>query len=386
MDIKYVVTALLLMGSLQVLGQERKPWVIRALKAVKTYIDSSAVKGIDTNYLQVPEKPWSFMLKYNMNDMDLRSKAILSEQQLAAYNIKGEMNFETKLQPERELSIGGWIGYRGYGLGYSYSLQRSKGRNFSIGATGANYGVNLRIRSFNTDELTAHYWGHDESGPIDETESGQTWDGIKVKTAIFDAFYMLNGRRFSYAAGYDMSMNQIRSAGSLMLGVMWFQTSLDYSTPLSTILIQYSGGVGRAKIHKGSIGIGYAYNWVPMRNLLVNVTAMPMLTVYNRTKLYYYESNYSIWMEPGDEVTATGQKPFPDDDSWIKDVTIKETGTETDYGHLSLNFDARASITYQFDRYFLTVMGQFNHFANSASDHQLKLTDWFVNAALGVRF
>ena len=386
---KTFVIIWLLTGCLQMQAQERKPWVLRALNAVKTYIDSSAVKGIDPRYLEVPEKPWAVMLKSNANDMDLRSTTYMSEDQLAAHEVKGELNFETKLEPKREVSIGGWIGYRGYGLGYSYSLQRSKGRNFQIGATGANYGFNLRIRSFSTDEISYHYWGHSEVDQVDEEGNNvNTWDDIQVKSTIFDAFYFLNGKRFSYAAAYDQSMNQIRSAGSLMLGVMWFQTSIDYAKPLNGLLIQTMGNVGKIKIQKGSIGIGYAYNWVPMRNLLLNVTAMPMLTIYNRTKLHYYESNYNLFMEEGD-VSPKGQKPVPEDEndlSWTEDITLVESNTETKYEHPSFTIDARASITYQFDRFYLTVMGQLNHFDNSTSDHDLRLTDWYINAALGVRF
>ncbi|MBR2114465.1 MAG: DUF4421 family protein [Prevotella sp.] len=383
---KHIVIAWLLTGCMQMQAQEQKPWVLRVLNAVKTYIDSSAVKGIDTRYLEVPEKPWAVVLKSNINDMDLRSTTYMTEEQLAMHNLKGEVNFEAKFKPDREVSIGAWIGYRGYGLGYSYSLQRSKGRNFSIGATGANYGFNLRIRSFSTDELSAHYWGYDEDGPMDQTmDDVQTWDDVKIKSSIFDAFYFLNGKHFSYAAAYDQSMNQIRSAGSLMLGVKWFQTSVDYSKPLNGLLIQYLGDVGRFKIHKANIGVGYAFNWVPMRNLLVNVMVMPMLTVYNRTKLYYYESNYDIFMSADDE-SHKGKKAVPDDTSWTEDITLKESGTEIKYGNPSFMMDARASLTYQFSRYFLTVSGQYSRYSNKADGNELNLTDWYVNAALGVRF
>ena len=372
---------------LTVKAQEQKSWLQRALKAVKTYIDSSAMKGIDNRYLEVPEKPWAVTIKYNTNDMNLRSTTKMSKGRLMAeYGINGELNFESKFDPHKEVSIGAWIGYRGYGLGYSYSLQHTDGRNFSIGATGANYGFNLRTRSFNTDELAAHYWGNDGEGTTDEwMEDALTWDAIKIKSAIFDAFYLLNGKRFSYAAAYDQSMNQIRSAGSLMVGVKWFQTSVDYSRPLNGLLIQFLGDVGRFKIHKGSIGVGYAYNWVPMRNLLVNVMAMPMLTVYNRTKLYYYESNYNIFMEEGD-VSHDGRKVVPDDDSWTEDITLKESGTETKYGRPSLSMDARASITYQLNRYFLCISGQYNRYSNKVDNNELELIDWYVNASLGVRF
>ena len=388
-DKTYIVVAILLTGYLTTQAQEKIPWVTRALNSVKTYIDSSAVKGIDTKYLEVPEKPWAVVLKFNANDMDLRSTTLMTEEQLSTHNIKGELHFESKFEPKREISLGAWIGYRGYGLGYSYSLQRTQGRNFSIGATGANYGFNLRIRSFNTDELSAHYWGHDDEGSVDERmDHINTWDDMKVKTSIFDGFYLLNGKRFSYAAAYDQSMNQIRSAGSLMVGVKWFQTSIDYSKPLNGLLIQFLGDVGRFKIHKGSIGAGYAYNWVPMRNLLVNVMAMPMLTVYNRTKLYYYESNYDIFLDEG-EVSPKGKKPVPDDPydiSWTKDITLDESSTETIYGHPAFSVDARASVTYQLNRFFLTVSGQYNHYSNKVDGNELQLTDWYVNAALGVRF
>ena len=53
----------------------------------------------------------------NINDMDLRSTTYMTEEQLAMHNLKGEVNFESKFKPDREVSIGAWIGYRGYGLG-----------------------------------------------------------------------------------------------------------------------------------------------------------------------------------------------------------------------------------------------------------------------------
>jgi hypothetical protein len=127
---------------------------------------------------------------------------------------------------------------------------------------------------------------------------------------------------------------------------------------------------------------------VPARNLLVNVMVMPMLTVYNRTKLYYYESNYDIFMDETD-VSDKGRKPVPTDPydtSWTEDITLRESGTEIKYGRPSLSMDARASITYQFDRFFLTASGQYNRYSNKADGNELQLTDWYVNAALGVRF
>ena len=161
-----------------------------------------------------------------------------------------------------------------------------------MSATGANYGLNLRIRRFHTRELEIRLWGQEDGESFDLKAPMETNDDIKVRTSIIDGFYMFNGKHFSYAAAYDQSVIQLRSAGSLMVGLMWYQTSLDYSSRLNALFIQALGGVGRIKIHEGSLGVGYAYNWVPVKKLLINVTAMPMVALYNRTKIYMYDSNF----------------------------------------------------------------------------------------------
>ena len=386
MNHRPVILSLFLLLSIPLCAQERKPWVLRVLRSVADYIDSSAVRGIDQRYIQVPEKPWAVMVKYHVNDMDMRSLSSMSEEHMAERGETGDFNWETVFQPRSESSIGAWIGYRGYGLGYSYSFRRSQGRNFSIGMTGANYGLNLRTRRFRTNQIDVNIWGHDEDGAFEFNNlPAQTWEDIKVKTAILDGFYMFNSKRFSYAAAYDQSTIQVRSAGSFMLGLMWFQTSLDYSARQNALFIQSMGDIGRIKIHEGSIGVGYAYNWVPVRNLLINVTAMPMVALYNRTKIYRYDSNYDLFLKP-DEVSPTGKKHVDDDLKWLDDITIEETGTAVKYGKVSLNIDARVSATYNMGRLFVNAYGQVNHYHNSIEGNTLRLTDWYVNASLGYRF
>lgn len=375
---------LLALCSIQAFPQERRPWLLRAINSVGRYIDTMTVRGIDQRYIEVPKKPWQVVLKYHTNDMDLRATSKLSKEHMAARGLCGELNWESLFQPTSSQSLGAWVGYRGYGLGYSFSISRSKGSNWSIGATGANYGINLRKRSFSTNELSASIWGYDDYGPMEMSESIKTWQPIDVKTAIFDAYYMLNGKHFSYAAAYDQSVNQIRSAGSLMFGIMWYQTSIDYSARQNALFIQLIGDIGRVKIHEGSIGAGYAYNWVPVKNVLVNITAMPMITLYSRSKSYLYDSNYDVFIDE-DEVSPTGKKAVPDDYSWLDDVTLEEKGTNVDYGHVTFNIDARMSIVWNFGRYFLNVYGQLNHFRNTIDDSKIRLTDWYVNASLGFR-
>ena len=386
MNKKNYLLPVFLLLSLPLWAQEQKPWVLRALHSVGEYIDSATVRGIDQRYIQMPEKPWAVVLKYNVNNMDLRSVSTMTESQMAERGKVGDSNWETIFRPSTGSSLGAWVGYRGYGLGYSFSFNRNNGRNFSIGLTGSNYGINLRTRKFNTNKIEINVWGHDEDGAYELNDlPAETWEDIKVNTAIFDAFYMLNSKRFSYAAAYDQSTIQVRSAGSFMIGVMWFRTALNYSARQNALFIQALGDIGRVTIQEGSLGVGYAYNWVPVRNLLVNITAMPMVALYNRTKIHRYDSNYDLFLEEG-EYSPQGKKHVPDDESWLDDITLEETGTAVRHGKVSLNIDARASITYNMGRYFLNCYGQLNHYHNSIDDNTLRLTDWYVNASLGYRF
>ena len=69
-----------------------------------------------------------------------------------------------------------------------------------------------------------------------------------------------------------------------------------------------------------------------------------------------------------------------------KDLALWEDHTETHFGKVQLNVDARASIAYTWDRYFMSVFGQLNSFDYGSSRTNIKLTDWYVRASLGVRF
>ena len=113
---RYIIIGITLCCCILLSAQDRKPWPLRVLNSVKTYIDSSAVRGIDHNYIQIPKKPWAVMLKYRANDMDLRSTSTISHEMLAEKNIDGEFNWETAFKPRSESYLGGWIGYRGLRL------------------------------------------------------------------------------------------------------------------------------------------------------------------------------------------------------------------------------------------------------------------------------
>ncbi len=348
------------------------------VKKVGTMIDSMSVKGVDRRYIDAPEKPWQLILKSNVSQtiVSMKSKGV-------AYG--DEYNYNARLKPTPAQYIGLWAGYRGYGFGYTVNVGGDKGSYLTFGATGGSFGINVRFHSFeskhpnidlDTDVLPTE--------TIEGIQNAALIDPIHVNTVIADGYYMFNGKKFSYAAAYDQSVIQKRSAGSLMAGLMYNYTHIDYADDTNGDLVYLMNGMGRVKLWQGSIGAGYAYNWVPTRGWLVNILAMPMLTFVNKLKVYGYETNLpEILDDP-----MFWNKDIADEewDKWYYGkVRISPIGEQTFNSGLSIGFDARASLTYNFGRYFINAYGQFNNIRYHHNDTRGYLNDWFVNASIGIR-
>lgn len=153
---------------------------------------------------------------------------------------------------------------------------------------------------------------------------------------------MFNSRKFSYPAAYKQRVIQKRSAGSLMAGVMYNYTRIDYSSDSNGDLIYLMEGLGKVELWQGSVGVGYAYNWVPARGLLINVMAMPMLTLVNKLKAYGYATNIETLMDdPYFWDSTTSNQEW---DEWFYgNLQITPMGSRTFNSGVSIGFDGRVS-------------------------------------------
>ena len=348
------------------------------MKKVGTMIDSMSVRGLDRNYINAPEKPWQIIAKGNVN------QTIVSMN--ADGNILGvDYSARPYLRTQPSQYVGFWAGYRGYGIGYTVNVGGDKGSNLVFGATGGAYGINVRIHSFDNSNPSINL-----NSELLSEEEQKTWDDVQlidpihVRTVIADGYYMFNGKKFSYAAAYDQSVIQKRSAGSLMAGLMYNYTHIDYATDVNGDLVYLMHGLGKVKLWQGSAGVGYAYNWVPARGLLVNVMLMPMVTFVNKLKVFAYTTNVSELM--------TDDRFWDDDisneewDEWFySNVHITPMGDKTINSGISLGFDTRMAVTYNFGRYFISAYGQFNNIRYRHQSTHGYLNDWFINTAIGIR-
>ncbi|MBQ9677986.1 MAG: DUF4421 family protein [Prevotella sp.] len=373
--IKFILLGLCLSACGQTKAQGN---LLSLIKKAKTKIDSMSVRGVDRRYIDAPEKPWRIIVRGNVNQSIVSMK---TSGTMAGVDYSAKPHLKT--EPSRYVGL--WAGYRGCGLGYTVNVGGDKGHYFTLGVTGRSYSANLRIHSF--ENSSPNFDLNSDLIPEGEKED---WgkvnliDPIKVRTVIANAFYLFNSKRFSYAAAYSQSKIQKRSAGSLIAGAMYYHGSIDYASNSNGDLIYAMQGLGKVKLWQGSVGVGYAYNWVPTHGLLVNVTAMPMLTLVNKIKAYGYATNVEQLME--DPTFWNSESSDEEWDDWFYgNVRIIPMGDQTFNSGMTINFDARLSVTYNFDRYFIGAYGQFNNMRYHHNSSHGYLNDWFINCSLGIR-
>ena len=354
-----------------------KSGVLRLISGVKSFIDSSAVKGVDPNYITAPEQPWQIILKGNVNQSDLQMKATIDGAELFGPSV-GEIFWGPRIKTDPSTYIGLWAGYRGYGFGYFKNVGGDNGTYLTFGATGGSYGVNVRVHHFDTDEPVIHFKTTVDGVSYDIKDRATIDEPITVHTVIADAYYLFNGKHFSYAAAYDQSVIQSRSAGSLMAGAMFYHLNIDYAKDKNALFINLMNDIGRFKQWQGGIGLGYAYNFVPVKGLLISAMAMPILAFYNRSTSYQYDS------ELNDVIDLDNLESY-DEEEILNNIRVIQIGKSSKANKISLNVDARLSVVYNWKRMFFNVSGQFNHFRYDKDAYSGWLSDWFVNASLGIR-
>ena len=365
------------------------------LHQVQQYLDDKAKSKVDPKYIEVPDKPWRVILRYKENGVNVDYEHSVD---FPATNERAE--WKLCFEPPVASSVGFWVGYRGTGISYSKSLTKNAGRYYSFSTTGAKYGFNFRLRRFKTDD--AEFSG---KGYKDGQQDGEPYDTafsmpspVWIRSVYVNGYYVFNGRRYSQAAAYNQSVIQRHSAGSFLLGATWYQSSFDYSDMANGYFMIFGDGISRIKVHQANLGVGYGYNWVPLRGLVVNAMVMPTVSVYNRVKVYKYDFNYYLApQEPVDDygewnketmLWANGKedKPLTMMKKGANDIYYWDEGSETSYSALQLNLDLRLGIAYNWSNYFIGLQGQYNNFIYKKDKAKVNIFDAYARIALGVRF
>ena len=368
------------MSSTQALGQEKQKKSFK--ERLLHYLDSSNVQGTDPEYIALPQKKWCITLNSSTDQMDLDLNSHVEETYIDADDlspIQSLFDFNLKIKPPVANSLGLWVGYRGWGGGYSLSISGNKGINMSFNIATPSNGVNIRWRRFNFSNPETHFTNIFYNGePLGEDVDNtlELDQAMKIESFVFDAYWIFNKRRFSLASAYGQSVIQKRSAGSFIAGLMMYYQKFDMSQPQNlSILSDMFSGLGCLKIYQGSLGAGYTYNWVPTKGLIINAVAMPVVSALNYMKADNYTVSY-IYDNPDNNPNIEN----------IWDNIAVDHKRNSQWGRVRLNLDVRASVTYWYRNWFFNAMGQIHSFSSSYDGTKIGMSNWDIKAALGFTF
>ena len=336
---------------------------------LKNYLDSSGIKGTNPEYVGLPKRKWRVSL---IGDMDKMSLYIHSDKNVDNISPDGKnestlYNFNLDVRPPMSASTGVWVGYMGYGLGLSYLKTGKNNTNIAMNMSAPHYGINVRWIRYNT-EHALHGWA--EKGlTVEELYQNKNY-AFDIASIVFDGYWIFNKKKFSLSAAYDLSTIQLRSAGSFIAGLMFNYQKCDYSNPDNAPLLAQAAGVGKLKMYQGSIGGGYTFNWVPTPGLVINLTGMPVLTLYSHSKLYWYNVD-NIYQDNDREKRIVG-------------FNVTPTETYSDNGKVALNITGRIAAAYRYKIYVFSYMAQAYYLRSNFNRTSFKVFQWNMKASVGI--
>ena len=365
---------------------------------VQQYLDSAAKTKYDSRYIEVPENPWSVILRYRRNavDVDYNSRFVAPDGE------DGYINWNMCFEPPTGTSIGVWVGYRGTGFGFAKSLSKNAGRYISFSSTGAKFGFNFRYRKFETTSTTFSAQVYSEGEEIENWEEElNILNPAVIRSFYVNGYYVFNGRRYSQAAAYNQAVIQRRSAGSFLVGATWYSSSFDYAGKDNSGIMLLGANTGRIQLQQGNICAGYGFNLVLFHSLVINVMAMPTMSVYNRVKETKYDSNYKMFGDE-DEIDDYGKwnsdtrtwengkthKPHTltkEGENWRANAELWKIGYETEYSAFQFNLDLRCGMAYNWRNFFMGFQMQFNNFSYKKDYNKVELSDGYAILSFGVR-
>ncbi len=311
-------------------------------------------KHVDSTYIYQSSLLWTARVQNDLHksmanmDTDGKTQSMSMPESDYAYALKSRMR--THAVDE----VGVFIALRSLSVGYMREVGSHRGnssRSSYLNLMNAGYGFNVRYNKV-YGPMRTMFTNKDNGKEADLSSEKDA----RMRSIAIDGYYALNQKRFAYDAAYDGAYIQQRSAGSLLLTAKYTFGELSLPTDDYTI-IPLNNGVSRYKTYQLAIGPGYSYNWVPyhrpardskrsgIRNLTVNMTFAPMLTVLNN-------------------MTCFNSKFDEESDSF------RETGSTHLRGGINLNLIARCAVSYTFGRYAL--YGTFDYHQVSMKDNAVK--------------
>ena len=239
--------------------------------------------NIDTNYIVRPQTKWTLSGRLNVSGAKITAKGDEEGRQ-----------FDSEMTADYKSTISVGVSYLGLSLNLSINPAKMFGkyRDYELGfrSYGKRFGFDLAYH----DAHNFKGWQELDGVRQDFTTSEEMFH---LRTLNVNGYYVFNHRRFSYPAAFSYSYIQRRSAGSFLLAAsgQGQHGEVNGETPI------------KFKMTNIGIGAGYGYNYVPAREWLLHLSALPTFIVYTNTSLTMGETDIPLHYHfPETIITARG--------------------------------------------------------------------------------
>lgn len=199
-----------------------------------------------------------------------------------AYDMRLDKDMKIRMLSEPYSNVGLFLQYMAVSYGYTLDLTNIIGnkpilhKKMNFGFSCARFNIDMTY-SENTGGTYLRTFGNYDKGHLFK----EFFPGLEMYNLTLDAYYFFNNRRYSYGAAYGFAKIQKRSAGSLIAGFSYsyLDVGMDfYKLPEKMLpYLTIPQRDYRFRYNDYAVLIGYGYNWVPVKNLLVNATCMPAI-------------------------------------------------------------------------------------------------------------
>lgn len=327
----YLLILISIMGSwTRVNAQSDSSRISRLLRIDQKLKEKYEKTNFDTTYIVRPKELINLRFRGNFSGTDIRTR-----ERIDGTTIRGH------LQADHQNSISVDIGYCGLTVGLTLNPASLSGKNkdteFNLNYYDNHFGFDVVYETVKSFAGHVNYQGE----RLDLTKRDLTMHMLSI-----NAYYVFNGKRFSYPAAFDHTYLQKRSAGSWLAGIAYQNGRLRSEAHEKDYL-------PNTRFHIGyfAVGGGYAYNWVAHRRWLIHVSALPYLIVSNRNNIKVDDERYDA------------RTKFPD-----------------------FIVSSRLSVVRTFGRYYAGISGVTTSTLIGDNNVMTDMNKWYSQAVFGMRF
>lgn len=363
-----------------------RTWMGRNIQRIGRLASKATMKGIDTNYIGVPEKPFIISALYRGTHFTntaytpgFNFSSGLVEYQYSCTRSKFNLGMNNRL--------GLGISYRGLGVNLLFNLGRKSGSMVNIAFYQRRFGIEFNMQTINNIGATTYY--DNESYSLDP----DLGEGFDLRTTKFHAYYVFNSERFSFPAILKYNTIQKRTAGAFFIDVNYFYNKSDIS---KSVLFALSFNADKFSISTNQIAIGpgYGINIVPGQGkFMIHASVAPcaLITFANHFKISsILDLNEIDWSNP-DFAPYREELDELLDNEYIQllDKKLDEMKEEyNDKTNVKFTISGRLGLVYNINKDFVLGLNtSFNYFGISNKNMFRTTSDYISTTfSLGYRF